>query len=208
MLTTEKINTAKRIRRELMKTWERVDELLYREFRCFNQNIDVIDVAYKVNLLNKLYNCGLPLSPDDTAELIVKAEIDSDLRNGDPIELVERIATLRGQKRRKQKRVNIGVVFASKYCHFHEPDRFAIYDQYARCALEDVLGRKIEERNYRQMKTGVDEIRNATGFSYKDIDEYLWVYGQYLAYRAGKKIAIISKHSKHLEIFSKLIPEK
>lgn len=203
--TRENIEAARYIRHELMN-WKHSDTLLYNEFRRLDKNVNLGEVTHKVLILDHLYNCELTRSISHTtaAEKIVGEEIDDDLRNGNPVELVERIAGLSGRKRGKQRRSNIGTVFASKYCHFHAPDRFPIYDQYARRGLIDLLGREVGERDYRQMKQGVDELIPATGLSYKKIDEYLWLYGQLLCHQSGeKKIAIVAAHMKK---FLELIP--
>lgn len=210
-LTRENIETARHIRNELM-LWKHSDILLYNEFRRLDKNVNLGEVTHKASILDYLYSCRLTRSISHTkaAEVIVGAEIDDDLRNGDPVELVERIAILSGPKRGKQRRTNIGTVFASKYCHFHAPDRFPLYDQYARRGLIDLLGREVGARDYRQMKQGVDELISATGLSYKKIDEYLWLYGQLLCHREGKvsemSAEIRRMMSEHKELFSELIP--
>lgn len=202
--TRKNIEAARYIRHELM-TWKHSDTLLYNEFRRLDKNVNLLEVTHKVSILDYLYNCRLTRSISHTkaAEAIVGAKIDDDLRNGDSVKLVERIATLSGPKRENQRRLNIGTVFASKYCHFHAPDRFPIYDQYARRGLIDLLGTHFPERDYRQMKKGVDELTSATGLSYKEIDEYLWLYGQLLAHQSGERVVVVDKYP---EQFSKLKP--
>jgi len=138
------IDVAKQIRNEFLN-WKRIDELIYDEFKRFNKNVNKEDVAYKVKLLKDLYGCKLE-DNSEAAELIINAEIDDELHDGDPIDLVEKIEKLSIPKVGNERRSNIGVVFSSKYCHFHESNRFAIYDQYAKRGLEDLLERKIKER--------------------------------------------------------------
>jgi len=204
--TRENIKAARYIRHELM-TWKHSDILLYNEFRRLDKNVNSLEVEHKVSILDYLYACRLTrsITHANAAKVIVGAEIDDDLHNGDPVELVQRIAMLSGQKRGNQKRTNIGTVFASKYCHFHAPDRFPIYDQYARRGLIDLINTNFPERDYRQMKRGVDELIVATGsqYNYKEIDEYLWLYGQLLASQSGEKIVAVESYP---EYFSKLAP--
>jgi len=203
--TKENIEAARYIRHELM-TLKHSDTLLYNEFRRLDKNVNRLEVEHKVSILDYLYGCKLTrnILHTNAAGVIVNAEIDDDLRNGNPVELVERIAMLSGPKRGKQRRSNIGKVFASKYCHFHAPDRFPIYDQYARRGLIDLLDREVGERDYCQMKQGVDELISATDFNYKKIDEYLWLYGQLLCHQSGeKKIPLVIMN---MEKFLELIP--
>ena len=206
--TKESIDAANRLRNEQL-SWEPIDNLLYSEFKRLRENVNQRDVAYKVTLLNKLYNCGLRADAQDVAKLIVDAKIDERLHKGDPVSLVEEIANLNIQKAGKRKRANLGPVFTSKYCHFHQPDRFAIYDQYARCALEELLERKVPERKYSPFKSGVDALISKIGLplTYKDIDGYLWIYGQWLHHQRGETIGWIRNAiSLHRELFSKLAP--
>ena len=140
----ENIDVAKQIRNEFLR-WKRIDELIYNEFKRFNKNVNKEDVAYKVKLLKDLYGCKLA-DNSEAAELIINAEIDDELHDGNPVDLVEKIEKLSIPKVGNERRSNIGVVFSSKYCHFHESNRFAIYDQYAKRGLEDLLERKIKER--------------------------------------------------------------
>lgn len=205
--TKENIGVAKRLRSELLSGWERIDEILYSEFRQLNKNVNQHEVAYKVTLVDKLYNCNLKMDAEDVAGLITNAKIDDELRTGDPINLVEKIAGLSVRKVGKRRRANLGPVFASKYCHFHEPNRFAIYDRFALRALEELLERRI--RGYHQFKSGIDDLRLRMGLplTYKDIDVYLWIYGQWLDHWIGKTIRWIERAEKsHRELFWKLPP--
>lgn len=207
--TKENIEATKRLRGELLSDWIQTDEILYAKFKQLDKNVNHNEVVFKVRLVNGLYNCGLRFDVDDVTELIIGAKIDDGLRTGDPINLVEKIANLRVPKVGNMRRDNLGPVFASKYCHFHVPDRFAIYDRFAKHALENLLERGIQERNYRQFKLGIDELRARIGMplTYKEIDEYLWIYGQWLEHLAGEPIRWIERAQKsHLGLLEKLQP--
>ena len=205
--TKENIDTAKRLRSEVLSDWERVDKILYGELGQLNENVNQRDVAYKVRLVDKLYNCNLKMDAEYVAELIASANINGDLRTGDPVNLVEKIAGLSVPKAGKRRRANLGLVFASKYCHFHEPNRFAIYDRFAKRALEDLLGKRVQR--YRQFKSSIDNLKSKIGLplSYKDIDEYLWIYGQWLDHQMGETIRWIERARKsHQRELLKLRP--
>lgn len=80
--TRENIEIAKQIRHKL-PAWEHKDELLYREFKRLNKNVDFHEVAYKIALLDGLYGCNLRTAMDewDAAEFIINTKIDDKLRN-------------------------------------------------------------------------------------------------------------------------------
>jgi len=204
MLTSEIFSVAKQILDKVL-TWGRIDELLYREFKTYNKNDNVRDVAYKVVLLDKLYNCNLKMDVQKVAEVLVHANIDDRLEKEDPVDIVEDISKLyvQGGKR-------LGLVFTSKYCHFHQPHKFPIYDSFAKYALSKLLGEKLV--GYREFKSGIDRLISESGLSitYKQMDEYLWLYGQWLCFKEGKekKLANEIKNviKSHRELFMKLSP--
>jgi len=202
----ENIDAAKQLRNELLFSWKSIDELLYNEFRRLNKNVNQSDVAYKATLVDSLYGCKLPVNAEEFVNEIIKAEIDNKLSRGDSVTLVEKIASCSVPKFGKMRRNNLGITFASKYCHFHQPDKFAIYDQYAWYALKNISG-NIPERNYRLFKQAIDDLKPKLHLSYKKIDEYLWIYGQWLRHREGKTIIWIrNAESKFNELFLKLAP--
>ncbi len=87
-----------------------------------------------------------------------------------------------------------------KYCHFHYLDKFPIYDRFARIALSDLIGKnKTYLNNYFQFKKDLDELILKLDWksSYKEIDKYLWLYGQWLFYK--------EKKSQNRQVFSRRI---
>lgn len=193
--------------------WRRIDELLYQVFSTHAKNTDLDEVGYKVQLLDSLYNCQLPMDSRKSSKLIVGAIIDEDLRTGGPVALVERIAALRVNLGGRVRRNNIGPVFASKYCHFHVPERFAIYDKYAWFALKTLADIRIRERDYGEYKVAIDKLRSLASavrpsLNYKGLDEYLWIYGQWLAHRVrGDRVMWIEEAgARELKLLRRLEP--
>ena len=84
-ITPNKIRVAKQIRSKLLVCGY-VDDLLYREFKSFPENVKLDEVAYKVLLIDRLYNCNVRvLIRGDYRQLarhIISLKIDPDLTAG------------------------------------------------------------------------------------------------------------------------------
>lgn len=55
-----------------MISWNEVDELLLREFSKKKENKSFLNIGYKIELVNKLYNCNLRINKRVVAEEISK----------------------------------------------------------------------------------------------------------------------------------------
>lgn len=187
--TKENLNAAKQIRANML-TWHIVYDLISHEFERFKKNTDMRELAYKIELVNKLFNCNLRVNKGSVAEELIKIKIDTQINSVDPVVLVNKIADLLKKKFKRRH-----LVFASKYCHFHQPKRFPMYDNFARRGLSHLFGKKFKEyeKNYGKFKIDLDKILLAIeskfGWqsNYKELDEYLWIYGQWLVYKENKK---------------------
>lgn len=203
------IDAAKKIRAEL--TWIYVDEVLYREFARLKENTIPRDVAYKTIMVDSLYNCNLKMDTWEVATKIIGAKVDAKFDSVEPATLVGEVANIEVQKVGKRRRTKLGPVFSSKFCHFHCPKRFAIYDQFADKALGNLLGRQAKF-SYAEFKSSLDKLILETNLPfkapYKEIDEYLWLYGQWLDYKDGRHVSTEIKEaiSRRPELFSRLYP--
>lgn len=115
------------------------------------------------------------------AEHIVGKHVDEKLKKGD-YSVVDDIAKVEiGGKERNF------YSFATKYCHYHNPNRFAIYDSYVAkvlCAFPNDF-RKIREKDLREKYETFIDVLN--GFkkqfnlelSFDDLDKYLWRLGRW-----------------------------
>ncbi len=186
-----------------------MDEVLYREFERLKENINSRDVAYKVVMVDSLHNCRLAMDPWEVAGLIIGAKVDEKFDRVEPATLVGEIANMEIKKVGKRRRLNLGPVFSSKFCHFHRPKRFAIYDKFADKALGDLLERQ-GKFSYAEFQLSLDKlIREANPPpNYKEIDVYLWLYGQWLDYNGGNRVSSEIKEaiSRQRELFSQLYP--
>ena len=79
--------------------------------------------------------------------------------------------------------------FATKYCHFHQPNSYPIYDKnvdealwhFAKMGHINQVFRREELRYYRIFKQIIDNFRDSNKLNklaYVDLDKYLWQFGK------------------------------
>jgi hypothetical protein len=157
------------------------DRMLVRVFQKFPANSHPEHVLLKVVVLNRLYSTSIYDVTGMTAHIVASA-IDRDL-NQQAIDAVTKIskATLGGQLRRTYS-------FATKYCSFHRPDTYPIYDS----IVEDMLWRyrqrdrfsdfrRSDLRVYATFLQVMIDFRKAyclDDCSFKQIDKVLWRLGR------------------------------
>ena len=161
---------------------EKLDTALGALFAAMPRNVDVGEVAVKVAALNGLYATNIFAVVQITTH-IVSLGIDARLAE-DRVDanLVEDIATVtnRGRARRNYS-------FATKYCAFHRPDLYPIYDSLVGGVLNALLaqGETFDsfipgERwrtDYAIWYRSITKFRrhyDLSAFSVRDIDKYLW----------------------------------
>lgn len=172
-----------------------------------NTNLD--HVLLKVVALNSLYstmirvNSKLTPTVYDVARHIVDLNIDAILDEGSE-SLVKEIANTKAlaEKLNKEKQYNYS--FATKYCSFHRPESYPIYDSRVNECLWHLrnLGelrqfKRMELWEYYTFKKIVTEFRDSLlpeRFTYKEIDQYLYVEGGKLlaAKEEGKQSILAS----------------
>ena len=110
-------------------------------------------------------------------------------------ELVERLATLPATEGQKQKRRHYS--FASKFTHFFlDDERFPIMDSYALKMLKRHLGRRHYKDDQAHPYTGFvanfQELKRLGGIvgSNRQLDRYLWLAGEYAAWKKNRQAAI------------------
>jgi len=193
-----------------MLTWREIYSLIIKEFQKYNKNIKLREVAYKIELVNKLYNCNLMMPKEKVAKYIIDLKLDNKLTHSNPSIIVEEISNIKLPDYLK----SIGLVFASKYCHFHHPSRFPIYDKFAGIGLSQLFGKKLNyyEKNYSKFKIDLDTIISSLSWesSYKEMDKLLWLYGQWISYKIGKTKQLSNEIKalieKEKDLFSNLEP--
>lgn len=153
-------------------------------------NTDIRIVLLKCSTLNDFYSTKIYKTYSVAMNIISITDFDSRLRHGDD-SLVKAIAEVDGRN---------NYSFATKYCSHHQPTLFPIYDRYVADVLEalrrqypDVMPflRKEELKEYSIFRKAIDSVRDhfgLGGYTYKDIDRYLWLLGkEYFNKRTDKQ---------------------
>lgn len=169
--------------------YKRPEEALVKLFqKTYPKNNDIDNVLIKMYALNNAYSAGV-LSNHfvSIAKHIVEIKIDSGLRNGQ-LEVVERI---RNTKRNYYS-------FATKYCSFHNPEAFPMFDLRIVRALTFFRRQSCFEtftqdelRDYKRFHSVVSSFRShyrLESFSFREIDKYLWLLYEMLETRRIGKI--------------------
>ncbi len=158
-------------------------------FTQFPNNTDFGHVLLKVVALNATYSTLIrgfsTMKPSfyDVARHMVSLDIDRYLDAGD-VGLVERIANVETKDGRKARNYS----FATKYCNWHRPQMFPIYDSRVDEYLWQLkhktsftsFHRQDLYYNYPALKRVITEFREHFGlkdFNYKLIDKFLYVAG-------------------------------
>ena len=157
------------------------EDALSELFSRFPENTNEGHVLLKVVALNRLYSAGV-LAVEDVARHIYKngEEVDNALTTGEQ-SIVDMIAIVAI----KDKGFNF-FSFATKYCNWHKPDLYAIYDSRVDQYLWSLqlhnrftdIKHRFEIRNdYATFHKIMIDFRNyykLNSFNFKDIDKFLW----------------------------------
>jgi hypothetical protein len=200
--------TADRVKadREIFDADPFPDEALKVLFTQYPRNDNYSHILLKVVSLNRLYSAGI-LNPYPVARHIHDhaQEIDSGLSGGSP-QVVDIIAPIRITA----TKVRHFWAFATKYCSWHNPDAYPIWDAHVREYLmwlrkERSQGSFLEKNpdswtKYAEFVEMINNLRkryNLGEFNFKDIDKFLFTEGGKLIAekkrcRAAKKGAAAS----------------
>lgn len=159
------------------------EESLSTLFSTWPANKDLSLIHLKVVALNSMYSTQI-YDTYSVSQHIYALDIDAALSTGD-LQLVERIARMPiGDSTR------FNLSFASKYCSWHESDRFAIFDSYVEEALwyfqrtyEFASFRRKDLRVYGtfiEILEAFSNVFDLNRLSKKELDQYLWIEGESL----------------------------
>lgn len=162
-----------------------MEDALRQLLEQFPENNEVSHVLLKVLVLNKLYNTRVnDVDVQGLAKHIADLGVDEPIKQGDTA-IVERIYTCEG--------LRMYYSFATKFCSWHNPDSYPIYDSYAEeClwAYRKQQGFAAFKRQdcgvYNRYKAVVNTFRRHYGlddFTFKEIDKFLWQTGERLKKR-------------------------
>ena len=158
-----------------------VESALTRLIQHFPDNTRADEVLLKVVTLNTLYLTNI-LAIYPLAEHIQGLGVDAAIRSGDAgvVEAIARLP-LNGKVRRNYS-------FATKYCAWHNPTAYPIYDWYVEAMLWEyqrtfrfAAFRRQDLSEYPAFRKAVLAFRSHFGldaYSLKEIDKVLWVQGK------------------------------
>jgi hypothetical protein len=160
------------------------DRVLTRVFLHHPHNDEFEDVLIKVVLLNRLYNTNV-IAVMEMAAHIRQLRVDDELAAGEPA-VVGRIAALKIREKTRRH-----YSFATKYCSWHQPDQYPIYDSLVQRSLWLYQGqfafgdfRRPDLQDYPTFKAVVSAFRGHFGleaFTFKQLDKFLWFTSKDLA---------------------------
>jgi hypothetical protein len=168
---------------------EKVLEEAIRElFRHFPHNTQPSEVLLKATTVNTLYSTQIRLYSAsiptifDVVDNIVSLGIDSDLERGD-VGLVSRIA----RTEVPSKKTYTYYSFATKYCSWHNPKAYPIFDNRVYTYLCHLVNQKCLDKfvqndcwDYPKFKMIIEGFQKRYGleeFTFKDIDKFLYHQG-------------------------------
>jgi hypothetical protein len=155
------------------------DKALGEMLKKFPHNTQAPQVLLKVIALDQRYSTRIRyIDIDRFARHIATLGIDEHIRTGslDSVELI-----------RKCKKTRDYYSFATKFCSWHSPSVFPIYDRNVDECLwaykqKDRFSnfRRSDLKNYKELVRVVDDFRcsyRLTQFSFRELDRFMWVIG-------------------------------
>jgi hypothetical protein len=170
---------AKYTKKNINNSFKIVDSTLSLLFTTFPNNREIEHILIKVSTLNDLYATRI-YAVGSLAYNIQRLNIDPLLEeeNLSCVDLIDK----NGLEKRSV------YSFATKYCSWHKPDIFPIFDQYVAAILWHFSNHELNQalpesalRNYSTFCNLLLSYRQHFGlmdFSIKEIDKFLWSYGK------------------------------
>lgn len=181
-------------RREFEQKNSAEESAIKELFKMFPDNKDYRGVLLKSIVINTLYATQIGAIVK-VARHILGLNVDARLKKGDPL-LVDKIAkvTINGKVRRNY-------AFATKYCSFHNPCEYPIYDSFVDKVLrayqkkDKFLSQPLGDlKNYERFKEVLEAFvlfYDLRAVNARELDCFLWGYGKEVF---GKKRAALSAH--------------
>ena len=165
--------------KEDMVSYREQENFLVNIFKKYNENKEVDKIILKVLMLDKFYSTQIRNSVSMAKGISRIKNIEDRLKKGD-VELIDEIASCTGVRREYS--------FATKYCSFHNPKKFPIYDQYVRKILHhfknEYSNLKLTHKDFENYNIFVNSIYDfikyykLEKYTIKDIDRFLWQFGK------------------------------
>jgi hypothetical protein len=178
------VETAQKLYDEC-KSWKVSDNLLYEVCSEHPGHHDAPINQIKVTLINRLYSAGV-LAERQMAEHISQInELERLILDGDQSAVCSLGKT-------KFSPTNNFRSFSSKYCHFHNPSKYPIYDKYTRYSLCLPEPSRDNDTWYEQYRSHVRTAIRTTGKDYEFavMDRFLWLKGLRKAQKVNPEIPL------------------
>lgn len=164
------------------------DKAILKLFEAFPGNSKIEDILLKISVINDLYSTNI-FGTFKMAQHIQKLNIDAMLSLGNP-SAVRLIASGHGIRAKKTNKEIIFYSFATKYCNWHNREKYAIYDSY----VEKVLWAYKKKDNFSEFKkpdfkdfesflliiNQFVSFYQLSKYDLKEVDKFLWIYGKEL----------------------------
>lgn len=171
------------------------DQAINKLFKTFPANKNLEDILLKISVINDLYSTNI-YGTFIMAKHIQRLDIDKRLKEGDP-GLVSKIATGHEIRTNKtDKEINF-YSFATKYCNWHNPKAYAIYDSFVEKILlayrrKDNFSKfkNSDLKSFKRFKGIIDDLikfYKLDNHNLKEIDKFLWIYSKELFKTSIKK---------------------
>ena len=161
---------------------EKALDKLFMDICKRNDNIE--DILIKCSSLNDFYSTNI-FDIHTVAQHILSLHIDERLKDGD-LSLVNDIAHVE-----VNGKDHFFYSFATKYCSHHQPEQYAIYDNYVEKVLLSMNSRKhkpfanFKREDLKDYETYMSVIKafqerfGLMGYNIKQLDQYLWQLGKW-----------------------------
>lgn len=169
-----------RLKSYLRDRYYSADPAIDLVFGGWPENCEHPQVLAKVTVLNALYATRI-MDVYPVVDRILALKIDGRLRAGDET-LVDDVAHVK-----LGKKTRVLLSFASKYCAWHQPEHFQIFDArvvWTLCEYRKAYGFakfvRYELRDYPTFARIIGEFRDffeLKDFTRKQIDKFLWIEG-------------------------------
>lgn len=190
-LESSQIAAAQRLHQRLVQ-WQLTDKALAALGARF-PGFEPHEVLLKATAINALYGTNV-FAVERMAKHVANVMARVDFRSAGP-ELVEEIARIADEGRKKAKRRHLS--FAAKFAHFFvHVERYPIMDKYAMRMIKLHLGRNRllsdPDHPYVAFSRNYDLLKKEARFtgSNREMDHYLWLAGEYLAWRRNGRAQI------------------
>jgi len=163
---------------------EPVEWTLHQIFSRYPENKEFLHTSIKTRVLNTLYSTQIRAVNLVASHIAGLIDLDSQLAAGSPL-AVDSVANLEIKGRKF-----CFFSFASKYCSFHRPEMYPIYDSRADACLWHYKKRYpfaeyhrqgfVDYRDFVRVVSAFREHYGLCEFDFKQLDKYLYVQGSLL----------------------------